>query len=301
MAQSCDMTSEPSTKARGRRIGVKAAAMFGLLASAISALGAVGTAASANTAAATATKPTLKAGRQTVTLTVDGQNRTAVVYVPTKLSGATPLVFGFHGHGGSGANYARKTPINSLWPAAVAVYPDGLTGHKGLTDPTGVKSGWQTTAGELADRDLHFFDSLLAYVAAAVPIDRDRIYATGHSNGAAFTALLWQQRGSQLAAIATAGGQPGAKTLTAPPRSVYMQMGRQDPIVPFDQQVRSVNLVKARLGIALNASGTKLSADTTSFRSANGLELVVQITDTGHTPPASLAPQVAAFFQRHHR
>ena len=249
---------------------------------------------------------TLKKGANTVTLTVDGQKRTALIVVPTNTEAAgAPVVFGFHGHGGSGAGYAGKTPVATAWPNAVGVFPDGLPGHKGITDTEGTKSGWQTKKGELGDRDLRLFDELLKALDASMRVDHNRIYAVGHSNGAAFTGLLWQQRGTTLAAIATMGGQPGVKARTAPPRSVYMQMGRQDPIVPFTQQVLSVNVVKKRLGIPLNDQGRSIAADTTSFVAPRtsptpGLELIVQISDTAHTPPATAATQAIAFFQRHH-
>ena len=82
-----------------------------------------------------------------VSFTVAGVRRTAVLVVPSDVTKPAPLVFAFHGHGGSGAGFDRKFKIEQLWPAAIVVYPDGLTGHKGRTDPEGKKSGWQTAVG----------------------------------------------------------------------------------------------------------------------------------------------------------
>ena len=79
-----------------------------------------------------------------------------------------PLVFVFHGHGGTGANIERKFRIETLWPDAIVVYPNGLVGHKGKTDPAGVKTGWQTRAGEAGDRDLAFYDTMLTTLRGAV-------------------------------------------------------------------------------------------------------------------------------------
>ena len=64
----------------------------------------------------------------------------------TRCRSPVPLVFVFHGHGGSGANIERRFDIEGLWPDAIVVYPDGLVGHKGVTDPAGVETGWQTHA-----------------------------------------------------------------------------------------------------------------------------------------------------------
>ena len=82
--------------------------------------------------------------------TIDGAAREALVYAPSReSSGAPPLVFGFHGHGGSSQNAARSFRIHELWPEAVVVYPQGLPTPGRLTDPEGKKAGWQFAPGEL--------------------------------------------------------------------------------------------------------------------------------------------------------
>src|SRR4051794_33539337 len=59
--------------------------------------------------------------------TVDGVEREALLAAPasTKQSPA-PLVFVWHGHGGTMRNSARSFHIHTLWPEAVVVYPQGL-------------------------------------------------------------------------------------------------------------------------------------------------------------------------------
>src|SRR4051794_21576470 len=49
--------------------------------------------------------PALSPGTHRITLTVDGMKRTATVAVPEDSSQPAPLVFAFHGHGGSGENF----------------------------------------------------------------------------------------------------------------------------------------------------------------------------------------------------
>ena len=87
-------------------------------------------------------------GKQTISLTVNGVERTALVVVPGDLTQPAPLVFAFHGHGGSGQYFDRRMNIEGLWPQAIVVYPNGIVGHKGITDPEGTKPGWQTLPGE---------------------------------------------------------------------------------------------------------------------------------------------------------
>src|ERR1017187_5426682 len=135
--------------------------------------------------------------------TVDGAVREALVYAPPQAStNASPVVFVFHGHGGSMQNAARSFALQRVWPAAIVVYPQGLNTPGRLTDPEGKRAGWQSVTGAQGDRDLKFFDAMLASIRKDYRVDDKRIYATGHSNGGGFTYLLWAARGEQFAAFA---------------------------------------------------------------------------------------------------
>ncbi len=48
------------------------------------------------------------------------------------------------------------------WPEAIVVYMQGLNTPGALTDPDGKRPGWQKTFGDQGDRDLKFFDAVLA-------------------------------------------------------------------------------------------------------------------------------------------
>ena len=89
---------------------------------------------------------------------VDGVARRALVYVPaTATRAATPVVFAFHGHGGSMQNAAAHFGYQRLWPEALVVYMQGLPSPSKV-DPEGIEAGWQNAAGDQNDRDLKFFD-----------------------------------------------------------------------------------------------------------------------------------------------
>src|SRR5690242_15789099 len=88
--------------------------------------------------------------------TVDGVTRSALVYVPDSAKGSpTPVIFAFHGHGGTMEHAARTFGYHKIWPEAIAVYMQGLPTPGQLTDPEGLKAGWQKTPGDQNDRDLH--------------------------------------------------------------------------------------------------------------------------------------------------
>jgi polyhydroxybutyrate depolymerase len=204
----------------------------------------------------------------------------------------------FHGHGGNGAQMNRRTNIEGLWPEAIIVYPDGLVGHKGKTDPEGVRPGWQTRLGEDGDRDLAFYDTMLASLRSELPVDSDRIHLMGHSNGSAFVSLLLNQRGDAIAATANLSSQPSARLLGGDPaRSMFMAMGTGDAVVPYDNQKRSIPLAEQKLGI----DPTRATVDG-YLRSApgrGGLELATYVYPGGHAIPPEVPGLVVEFFRRH--
>ena len=242
--------------------------------------------------------PDFTPGRHEASFDVGGVTRTAVLVVPTDLSHPAPLVFAFHGHGGSGANFDRKIDIDGLWPDAIVIYPDGLPGHKGITDPDGDLPGWQVAPGGEGDRDLAFYDTMLAALRAKLPVDGDRIYVMGHSNGSAFTSLLLNQRGDAIAATANMSSQPGALLLASDPvRSMFMSMGMTDPIVPFAQQQRSIPLAEQKLGV--DPATAVVDGYLRSEHGPGNVELDTYVHPAGHEVPAEVPKLVVAFFQRH--
>jgi len=234
-----------------------------------------------------------------VTFTVDGVDRTAVVVVPSDTTKPAPIVFMFHGHGGSGHNIQRKLRIEDTWPDAVVVYPDGLVGHKGITDPEGTLPGWQTTPSEAGDRDLHFFDTMLSSIQATLPIDADRVFTMGHSNGSQMASLVLNQRPDEIAATANLSAAPNALLATDPVRSMFFAMGTTDPIVPIAHQKAAIAPAEQLLGVDPATATTSGDMTTVNAAPPSNIELQYVIYDGGHEPPANITSLVVAFFQRH--
>ena len=64
---------------------------------------------------------------------VDGATRKALVHFPAVTNGA-PIIFAFHGHGGT-MNFAeRRFRLHELWPEAVVIYPLRRPGAPGLAE-----------------------------------------------------------------------------------------------------------------------------------------------------------------------
>ncbi len=231
---------------------------------------------------------------------VDGVVREALVQVSaTATEQPSPVIFAFHGHGGNMRHPARTWAYHRLWPEAIVVYPQGLNTPGRLTDPEGKRPGWQHDVGAQGDRDLKFFDAMLASLRQDYRVDDRRIYATGHSNGGGFTYLLWAERGPVLAAVAPTASAAARARERLQPKPVFHLAGRKDPLVRFAWQEQIINHLRR-----LNQCGpaTDGGQGRTVYPSTIGAPVVTFIHDGGHEFPAAKAcPLIVAFFRQHAR
>jgi polyhydroxybutyrate depolymerase len=230
-----------------------------------------------------------------VTWEVEGVSRQGLVYWPTTPNdGGAPVVLAFHGHGGTSARFARNFPIHAHWPQAVVVYPQGLP-TTGRSDPEGKLPGWQRRPGEERDRDLKLVDTILDWLPKQRAIDTRRIYATGHSNGGAFTYLLWVVRAERFAGFAPSSSPGLAITGRMQPRPVFHLAGETDRIVPLAAQQRTMEAIRQINGCA--AEGQPWGQHATLYPSPKGTSVVTVVHPGGHALPADAAPQVVRFFR----
>ena len=167
-------------------------------------------------------------GRRTIE--VEGAPRSYLLHLPASRRGEPmPLLFVFHGGGGTASNIAEHTRLS---PAAsprgyAVVYPDGVNGH--WSDGRAARAG--------AD-DVGFVRLLLDTLLRELPVDSRRIYATGISNGAGMAFRLACDLPRRFAAIApVAGALPAElehRCATAAPVSLLMFQGTLDRLMPYD-------------------------------------------------------------------
>ncbi len=229
---------------------------------------------------------------------VDGTAREALVHLPAAVTAeGAPLVFVFHGHGGSMRHAARSMPIHEKWPEAIVVFPQGLPTPGQLTDKAGRRAGWQRLAGDQADRDLAFFDVMLADLSKRHRIDRRRVYSTGHSNGGSFTYLLWAERGEKFAALAPSSSLLSRGFQKFKPKPLLHVASREDALVKFAWQERMLGFV-----LRLNGCGPfrPEAAGYTAYPSSTGHDVGVYLHPGGHAYPSDAAPDlIVKFFQTH--
>lgn len=167
----------------------------------------------------------------------DGRPRTWELHVPVDLgAGEVPLVVALHGAGASGARLRATTGYDDLADdeGFVVVFPDAI----------GVLPTWNAgdccpPASLVDTADVAFVEALVDQLLTELPIDPDRVYVTGHSNGAMLTHRLACESDRFAAAVAVAGSLE-LPCASAPPLSVLQIHGTADPIVPFDDTTPGV-------------------------------------------------------------
>ncbi len=232
---------------------------------------------------------------------IEGVTREALVFIPAGAkTAATPVIFSFHGHGGTAKHTAAMFDYQSLMPEAISVYMQGLP-CPSLTDPEGTQDGWQRAAGELDDRDLKFFDAVLATLKKDFKIDPKRIYCTGYSNGGFFTYVLWGARGDIFAAVAPVSGVAPRSLKGFKPLPALHIAGEKDEVVSFKNQSRSMEAVRELNGCDPEGkpwarSGTLAG---TVYTSKSQTPFVAVLYPGKHKFPEEAPELVVKFFKEH--
>lgn len=127
-----------------------------------------------------------------------GEMRRFLLLVNGEAQGA-PVVFAWHWLAGGPYELVFATGLVNL--TDVIVVAPFATGDKTFT--------WDSAAPPGGNADLRLFDDLLACLDAQYAVDRDRVWTTGMSAGALWSAYLLQYRSEFLAAAALlSGGEP---------------------------------------------------------------------------------------------
>jgi polyhydroxybutyrate depolymerase len=113
----------------------------------------------------------------------------------------------------------------------MAVYPLGLPGQN---DGRG---GWQGRAGTVGDRDLLFFDAMMAWLDAHTCFDAKRVVVWGYSAGGRIANLLACERADKIAALVVASSSMECKPTTAKP--VILNHGNGDSVIAYGRAMEA--------------------------------------------------------------
>lgn len=166
---------------------------------------------------------------------VNGIQRDYFVYVPETKSGYfdMPLVLNFHGYGLSAQDQIERSDMSTLAQKDhfIVVYPQGsyLNG----------KRHWRVGSYTRASHaeDIAFVEELIDHLSNKLPIDKDKVYACGFSNGGYFSLRLACSRPDLVVAAASVGGTMSKENydgcLSNPGAPVFLVNGGEDAIVPL--------------------------------------------------------------------
>jgi polyhydroxybutyrate depolymerase len=145
-----------------------------------------------------------------------------------------PLLLVFHGSTWNGLTMEDITGFDVIADRErfIVVYPDGT----GPGDILSWNAGYCcSTALEQDVDDLAFVAALLDVLTESYPIDQDRVYATGFSNGAMLTYVLAAEYPQSFAAVApVAGAMYPGQEFPEIPVPILIMHGSSDAVVPFD-------------------------------------------------------------------
>ena len=225
----------------------------------------------------------------TRTIAVDDLMRSFIVRAPASADGRTPLpvVFAFHPFGTDARYMASRVPVSSSWRDAIVVYPNG-TPRPG----SGPGFAWQGRAGDIEDRDLRFFDAMLAWLATNGCIDERRVFVLGYSNGAGLAYLIACERSDRIAAVAIVSGRMGCAPNRAKP--AIISHGVADATIGYAQAVEAAGMWAAK-----NAcQGPPAPARSAGCVAASGCAAPVTLCTHpgGHEYDASFTPTAVEFF-----
>jgi polyhydroxybutyrate depolymerase len=155
-----------------------------------------------------------------------GGIRRFILHVPESVVSPAPLVFVFHGFTG---NPDRIEELSEMTAVAdregfAVVYPAAL----------GLLPAWNVDGDIWSDADVGFVRDVASTVADAMPVDLERVYAAGMSNGGGMAGRLACDAADLFAAIASvAGAHTTAPCDPSRPVPIAAFHGTSDRIVPY--------------------------------------------------------------------
>lgn len=171
------------------------------------------------------------ASSQEYEINVQGVDRSYRLYVPDGGGKASrPLIVALHGGFGTGKNMEELTGLDLVGGNAgfVIAYPDGVgrSWNAGSCCGPALKKGID---------DVGFLKAMIADIGRRTPIDTQRVYGTGFSNGAMMVHRVACDAPDMFKAIAAASGGIMVPNCSGrKPVAALLIQGRADPRIPWN-------------------------------------------------------------------
>lgn len=200
--------------------------------------------------------------------TPDGRTRTYQLYVPSHMAaGTVPLLVALHGGLGSGDQFRTNSGFDELAESNgfIVAFPDGTSLNRVLKDNRVWNAGGCCgVAAEDRDDvdDVTFLAAVVDDIANELPVDHNRVFFAGHSNGAMMSYRMACERPDLVAGI---GVQAGA-LMVSPcdpdhPVSVLHIHGAADANVPVEGGAGDSSISKVSYPDPHEATAAFVAAD----------------------------------------
>lgn len=160
--------------------------------------------------------PGMKSGEYT--LTVNGNTRKYLLYVPSNVSSNSPkkLIVAFHGRTNSNEMVRDYMKLGGGSYGSTKSQKDFIVAY-----PAGMGSGpysWHQY------ENIEFFDAIVTEISENLCIDRDKVFSVGHSLGSYMSNKVSCQRGDVLRAMVGVASDGYNGTCTAPVTSLILHL-----------------------------------------------------------------------------
>jgi len=175
----------------------------------------------------------LAEGATTSKITVGG-DRPVTVQLPAKLTKPAPLLLLMHSASSSGEKQEKNTKLAAAAKKAGMIFlaPDGTIGLDGRRVWNAAKACCQKPGIEVDD--ITYLNALIDEIALLVPVDQNRIYMVGHSNGG-FMSLTFACSTGRIAGVVSLAGalDTDAQCESTKPFSFLHIHGTEDTTIKF--------------------------------------------------------------------
>lgn len=251
-------------------------------------------------------------------LDVNGVTREYFVVLPTGYDNSqpSPVVFAFHGRGGTassllptgspfGGGYALYGVQPGL-PNAVFVVPQGLDSGS----DSGTDYGWPNTGGQ----DINFVKATLTWLETNLCVDKARYFSTGMSYGGMMSETIACQIPDLFRAIGSQAGSlfGGTRNCVAKPIAAWITHGDADTTVPISGDITARDMIIANNGCDTTNTHTIDLVDTARIGDAATTDVTCTVYDQctsgnypviwcpvpgeGHAIPSFAGTEIAKFF-----
>jgi polyhydroxybutyrate depolymerase len=246
---------------------------------------------------------TLPPETEDVVIASDGALRSALVHTPEQPkyrddAPLMPLVLALHGSDGSAADMEALTGYDELADREhfIVAYADGLLvqgdGYASRSWNSGQCCEPATSAGV---NDVAFLSDLIDRLVARYPVDPERVFVVGHSNGAIMAQVLGCRLADRIAGVASVAGALDDTQSCNPDRALpFLEIhGTYDENVAWDAGASSVSAWRSfDRCYDQSTKSTVGSVTTTTWEQCRGNAMVqfISIDGAEHPWPSRRTP-----------